>query len=259
MKLAVSCLGWAPQQETQALQILRKYGFSGVEIAPSRIAGPQPYQHPQKAAAYAQQLMAEYGFAVCSLQSLWYGIQGNLFGPAQQRLARYTCEAVAFAKAAGCENLVFGSPKNRVMPEGVQPQAALPFFEMVGNYAAANGVVLALEANHADYGTNFMNTTPQAFAMASMANNKGIAVNLDVGAMLMNDEPLAVLQGQLGQVHHVHISEPQLAAIQPRPLHAQLAAMLKQAGYVHWVSIEMQQQPLPVLESCCAYIAEVFA
>lgn len=258
MKLAMSQLAWNQEEESEALALLQKYGFCGVEIAPTIVAGETPYQHPEKARQYAQQVQQNFGLTVCSMQSIWYGQQGNLFEGQRQELLEYTKKAIEFAQAAGAGNLVFGSPKNRIKPPESPLEPAIAFFKELGDFAALHNTVLALEANPAVYGTNFMNTTPQAFGVMQQVNSPGCRLNLDVGTILINEEPMEFVGEILPWVNHVHISEPQLALLQKRPQHKELASLLRQAGYGGYVSVEMKQQPLVAIEQTAAYIAEVF-
>lgn len=259
MKLAASHIGWAPGDDEAALALLQKYGFAGLEVAPTRVAGPDPYEKPAEAAVFAGTMQEGYGLTICSLQSIWFGQAGNMFGAEREDLLDYSKGAIRFAKAAGAGNLVFGSPKNRVLPAGKSPDDALPFFKELGDYAAAHGTCLALEANAAAYGTNFMNHTDEALAMAEKVGSPGCRVNFDFGTLLLNGEDVAVLHGQVHRVNHVHISEPYLAMLEKRPQHRALAALLRAEGYVGYVSIEMKERPLDEVEQALAWVAEVFA
>lgn len=258
MRLAASQIAWEPAEEAQALDILRKHGFAALEMAPTRVAGENPYADPQAAADFAAGMRRAYNLAVCSMQSIWFGQQGSIFGPERDRLLEYTKRAVVFAEAAGCGNLVFGCPKNRVLPDDKTPDDAVAFFKELGDFAHSHGAVLALEANPPLYGTNFINTTPDAFAMVEQVDSPGFMVNLDVGTMVENGEDAASLRGRVGMIHHVHVSEPNLVAIEKRELHGRLAALLRDEGYTGCVSIEMKAQPLSVLDEVAAYVAEVF-
>ena len=259
MKLAMSQIAWCEEDERAALEILREYGFSGLEIAPTRVAGSSPYQSAEKAAKFAAVVHDEFGLWICSMQSIWYGQQGSMFGPEREHLMDYTKQAVLFAEAAGAGNIVFGNPKNRVIPQGKSADDALSFFKEAGDFAAIHSTTVALEANPPVYGTNFMNTTAQAFAVQEKVASAGCCVNLDIGTMLINNEQIEVLAGKMRRVNHVHISEPELAMIAPRALHRELAQLLREEGYGGYVSVEMKSQPLEEVRRAAAYLAEVFA
>jgi len=258
MKLCASNIGWSADDDDRAFQKLKECGFSGVEIAPTRIVCAPAYTKCDEAAAFAQQRRLD-GLAIPSMQSIWYGRQESIFGPPQERqaLAEYTRQAVDFAAALGCGNLVFGCPRNRAVPQGGDPESAVSFFEEIGAYAAARGCTIALEANPVIYNTNFMNTTPEAFSVARRCGS-GVSINLDVGTMVYNGEDVAALSDILPLVSHVHISEPHLAPIERRPLHRELAAVLQAFGYDGFVSVEMKTQPLDELLPIWDYVAEVF-
>ena len=258
MKLAASQIAWEPQDEARALEILRGHGYNALEIAPTRVGGENPYDDIQTAADFAAGLRRGYNFAVCSMQSIWYGKQGSLFGPERDFFLEYTKKGILFAQAAGCGNLVFGCPKNRILPQDGSPKDAVAFFRELGEFAHKHGSVLALEANPAIYGTNFINTTPEAFDMVEQVNCPGFKINLDVGTMVENGEDIDVLRGKVEKISHVHISEPYLALVEKRDLHLSLAALLREEGYGGCVSIEMKAQPLAALDEVAAYVAEVF-
>lgn len=261
MKLSASNIGWRAEEDGAVCETLRSLGFAGVEAAPTRICPDRPYDHPEAAAAFAQALRQRYGFAVPSLQSIWFGRTEQVFGAVQeqQELLDYTRAAVEFAAAAGCPSLVFGCPKNRSVPPDKRPEDAAPFFREIGRYAAERGVVLALEANPPLYNTNFLNRTADAVAYARFLDSPGIAVNLDFGTILQNGEGLKAAADGLALVSHIHISEPGLAPVERRPLHGELAALLRDRGYGGYVSLETKTTEAAAIGRMAAYLAEVFA
>ena len=257
LHLAASNIGWAAQDDPRILSLMKELGFTGLEAAPTRLVGEAPYTKLAQAAEAAAQLRAAYDLCIPSLQSIWYGQQGSLFDPADApRLSDYTRRAVDFAAAVGCPSLVFGNPRQRFVPEGTDPDSAIPFFEEISDYAKTHGAVIALEANPPVYGTNFCNTSAAAFAFARRV--RGLAVNYDLGTLLTNGEPLDPLFENLDLVSHIHLSEPDLASLEPRPLHRELARRLREAGYQGFVSIEMKTQPPEVAARVLRYAAEVF-
>ena len=262
MRLALSNIGFAQADTPAVYAALRKDGFTGLEIAPSIFAGENPYACADTAAQAAQALSEEYGLVIASMQSIWYGQQGNIFETADAaRLAAYTKKAVCFAKAVGCKNLVFGCPKNRNIPSGGCVADARPFFAEIAKAAAENETCIALEANPAVYGTNFCNTSEQAFAFARSVPH--LKVNYDLGTLLTNGESLQTLADSLPLVNHIHLSEPQLAPLaltaERRALYRDLAALLHGQAYGGFVSIEMKTQPFATVERILAETAEVFA
>ena len=261
MKCAVSNIAWAPAQDEEMYAFLQKNGFSGLEIAPTRLFPEAPYDHLQEAALFARRLKERFGLTIPSMQSIWYGRTERLFGTAAEyeSLLAYTKKAVDFAAAIGCPSLVFGCPKNRVLPEGSSDETALRFFGEAGAYAAPEGVALALEANPPLYGTNYLNHTADVFAAAAKCASAGVSVNLDMGAILAQQEALSLTKEEVGLISHVHISEPGLLPVEARPLHTALAQQLCRCGYQNFISLEMgSAAPLARVQQAALYVKEIF-
>lgn len=261
MKLSISNIGWAGNNDELVYTMMRDYSFSGLEIAPTRIFPYNPYEDLPAAREWAKELKSRYGFEVPSMQSIWYGRQEKLFGTEKERaaLVDYTKKAIDFAANVGCGNLVFGCPKNRVMPESADEKIAVDFFSVIGDYAAQKGTVIGMEANPAIYNTNYINNTQSALDLVRRVNSSGFKLNLDVGTMVHNRESVDILRDTVSMINHVHISEPGLKPIEKRELHSELAQLLREEGYSRYISIEMgTQENIKVVESAMIYILDVF-
>lgn len=241
MKLSVSNIAWDASYDEAMYAALAARGFAGVEIAPTRVFPVPPYEKRAEAAAFAARLKQEYGLAVPSMQSIFFGRTENIFSTAAERAALldYLKQAACFAAALGCGNLVFGCPKNRVGTNEENWSDAVSFFSEAGAYATAKGVRIGMEANPAVYGTRFVNETKDAFALARDVASPGFGVNLDVGTMLTNGE-MWDDSWDVSLLTHVHVSEPGLAPVERRALHAQIAERLRACGYEGFVSLEMK-------------------
>lgn len=272
MKLAISNIAWTVREDAQVYALMHRYGYSGLEIAPTRIFEADPYGDLEAVRAWRRELGEKEGFAVPSMQSIWFGRTEKLFADGTQRqvLLDYTKKAVDFAEAAGCANLVFGSPKNRVLPDISDQKLwrqGIDFFKAVGDYAYSKKTVIGMEANPPIYQTNYINTTQEALDLIKEVGSDGFRLNLDIGTMLENREHVAVLEGNAGLISHVHISEPFLKPVvfnrDRRQFHGELAAFLRENGYQGYVSVEMgktqeMQDRLSVLDEILAYGREMF-
>ena len=244
MKLSASNIGWTAQQDPEILKLLQSLGFSGLEIAPTRIFPTNPYDRLGEAAQFAADLKDQYGLSVSSMQSIWYGVTRKIAESAENRrwLLDYTKKAIAFADTVGCTNLVFGCPKNRSVSAPGDEEILAEFLYQCAEAALPYGVVIALEANPTIYGTNYMNTTAQALELLRKLRHPALMLNFDMGTVIQNEETLDWITADCDLIHHVHISEPRLAPIAERPMHAQLKALLEKAGYEGFVSLEMGKQ-----------------
>lgn len=256
MRLSISNIAWQAEDDAVVYGWMKDYGFTGLEIAPTRVFPEKPYEDLNRAAAWA----GELGFAVPSMQSIWYGRREKLFGSCEERgeLLDYTRKAIDFAAAIHCGNLVFGCPSNRVLPEDADPEIGIAFFREIGNYAASKGTVIGMEANPPIYNTNYINDTASALELIEAVDSPGFQLNLDVGTMVQNGEAVSVLEGKVDRINHVHISEPGLKMIQERELHSRLAQLLRD-GYDGFVSIEMgRSEDLKNVENAMRYVKGIF-
>ena len=268
MKRSISNIGWEPALDTTVYEIMQKYGFSGLEIAPTVWIPEQPYEaeNREKAKQIAAELAKNYGFIISSMQSIWFGRTEKLFGEEKEReaLMQYTKQAIDFASAVKCNNLVFGCPRNRNilsewnLSEQQVAEIAIPFFRELGSYAVEKGTVLSMEANPTIYNTNYVNTTEQALELVHRVDSKGFLLNLDFGTMICNEEQISILEGETAYINHVHISEPGLKPVEKREMHQELAKLLRRENYDKYISIEVGKCQPKELEWMMQYVTEVF-
>lgn len=260
MKLAVSNIAWKAEDDDKVYALMKECGFTGLEIAPTRIIPESPYEKLAEAAEWADGLKKEHGFAVPSMQSIWYGRKEALFGSREDRkaLLDYTKKAVDFAQVIGCKNLVFGCPRNRNMPDDADPETAVSFFKELGDYAFEHETVLAMEANPPIYNTNYINDTKAALELINEVGSEGFLLNLDVGTMIENNESLGILEGNGHLINHVHISEPGLKEVAERDRHKDLLKFLSEFGYEKYVSIETGRvDDISILERMMRYVSSL--
>lgn len=259
IRLAVSNIAWEKADDEAVYAAMQQAGFTGLELAPTRIFPDRPYEQLTSAALFGGYLKNRWGLSVPSIQSIWYGRSGSIFDASdRESLLDYTAQAYQFAHALNCPSLVFGCPKNRMRPLGANDAAAEAFFMQAGNLAARYGVHLALEANPPMY-TNYLNNTADAFALVKRLDNPGLSVNFDLSTVLAQGEKLQNFIDDMQYVSHVHISEPGLAPIERRPEHKELALLLGAVGYRGFVSVEMARTDVDTIRRTMDYIAEVFA
>lgn len=118
-QLAISNIAWQKDDDETVYAAMQQAGFTGLELAPTRIFSEAPYENLTSALLFGSYLKNRWGFSVPSLQSIWYGQKGNIFDPADtEHLLDYTAQAFQFAHSLNCPSLVFGCPKNRMRPLG---------------------------------------------------------------------------------------------------------------------------------------------
>ena len=245
MKLSISNIAWGKEDDEEMYKYISNAKFDAIEIAPTRIIEKNPYSHLKQAKQFAQELKEKYNLNISSMQSIWYGKNEKIFNSAEERkeLINYTKKAIDFAEVINCNNLVFGCPKNRVINDfNKDYEISIDFFEEIGEYAKNKKIKFSIEPNPSIYNTNFITETTEAFDIVKKINSSGIAVNLDIGTMIQNNETIDILKDNVNYINHVHISEPNLEFIKHRNIHSDIINLLKNNNYSGYVSIEMKNQ-----------------
>lgn len=137
MKLSISNIAWDASNDEKIYTMIKKYGFEGLEIAPTKIMGKNPYEKLEEAGIWKKEIQKKYNFKISSMQSIWFGRSENLFDSKEEEvfLIDYTKKAIDFANIIECKNLVFGSPKNRNINDGKNSEDQIRIFEILGEYA----------------------------------------------------------------------------------------------------------------------------
>lgn len=261
MKFAVSNIAWKPDERLLAYETLAAQSVQGLEVAPGLLFdGAEDVFEPEEVFAQARMReIAGAGLTLVSMQSLLFGVDGAALFEGEAALGRFIKgmeRAIDLAGRFEIPNLVFGSPKQRVIPgtmslERATENAAM-VFQQLGDRAASAGTIIAMEANPAVYGTNFLNDTKSVLEFVEMIHHPAIKIVLDVGALHLNgefDKSAELITEQAKFLSHVHLSEPYLVSA---PATVESAASILQAlqavKYNHWVSIEMKAAPVNSLQ-----------
>ena len=261
MKLAISNIAWKKEYDDKIFSYLADSGYSGLEIAPTRLIPGNPYVELDLAKQFCRTIKDRYGLTICSMQSIFYGRSERLFGHSEERmvLLAHGKKAVDFAAGISCPNIVFGAPRNRVIDNEDQYHVAVDFFYQLGEYARLRDTVVAIEANPAIYKTNFINETEQAYQLAKDVGSSGFMVNLDLGTVIYNREEPDRVFANANDINHIHISEPYLAPIKERTIHKTLFEKMKREGYTGYLSVEMNDPcDLGTVKKTLDYIRGVF-
>ena len=168
----------------------------------------------------------------------------------QARLERYAASAFQRARQFGIEIIVFGSGGARQIPDGFSKTKAeeqfVALLRAFGPLAAQQGITVVVEPlNRAE--CNFINSVPEAAALAAACNHPNICVLADFYHMLRDDQSPDDICRHGGLLRHVHIAEkakrtaPGVAGDDFRPF----LKALQQVHYRGAISIEAGWGDLP--------------
>lgn len=250
MKKAFSQIAWS-QPEAPALELLQEHGFHGVEVAPTKIWPDWGGATPHMARIYRQSLEAR-GLSVPALQAVLFGKpEAQLFGTLEQQVdfVEHLAKVAELANALESPVVVLGAPKNRLryaIPLDEAQEEAQAVFGALGDLYASYGTCLCLEANPVEYGCDFLTTTAEVKAFVNAVGSPGLGLHIDTAQLFMGQENLASFVADPDcPIRHAHLSEPFLAPLDAsaKVPHKQNMALLAEAGYPNWVSVEMRESP----------------
>ncbi len=216
MSLSISNIAWNPNLDDSIAELLNKHDVYCIDIAPGK------YFNNLMEVETSEILSVRHfwdmrGISIIGMQSLFFGTKGfNVFGETNADMLSYLDIICKTASILGARFLTFGSPKNRDrsgLSDSETLDKALSFFYKAGKIAQNYDVLLCLEPNPKEYGANFLTTTKETYNFIKMLNHPNIKLQLDVGALILNNETNAVINMSSDMIGHIHISEPQLRPV----------------------------------------------
>jgi sugar phosphate isomerase/epimerase len=260
---SASNLAWNPIEEDEHLQCLKSLGFSGLEIAPSKFIGADPYEKfkKKKAVAKAQLVREKWGLSIASMQSIWFGRSEQIFGSNSERvrLIDYSEKAFDFAASVNCSHIVFGNPKNRILVDRTSPEIALDFFLVCSDLAKQYKLTIGLEPIPKLYGNNFLTNFEDARNFLLLLDSPNIKLNYDTGTLLANKEYHALSLEYLNLASHIQISEPGLGPVIERVEFSLLQSVIQDSSYTGWISIEMLEHGINDFSSSLKTVRDSFS
>jgi D-psicose/D-tagatose/L-ribulose 3-epimerase len=244
--LAISSLAWEPAQDDIVRASLRRRGVTGVELAPLKYWPLAPAVPATAAREYAAR-WTDAGVSIVALQAILFGLpELQLFGSSAQQRA-FEDHMVGIAALCGDLNasvIVFGAPKNRLRGALTEEEAmarAAPLLRRIALAAHDRGCKLCVEPNPPRYGGDFVRTTSEAMRLVREVDHPGFALHLDAGALSIASENDEQIVAAANTAAHFHVSEIDLVPVGSGTVdHQRIGALLQQAGYARWSSIEMR-------------------
>jgi D-psicose/D-tagatose/L-ribulose 3-epimerase len=167
----------------------------------------------QERANIRSAVAAAHGIAIAGLHWLLLGPEGlHLFDPSASAVTKPYLEALAdFCADIGGEVLVFGSPKQRHFPEQLdRSQAEALAKEALADWARVchqRGLSLCLEPLTSEE-TNFIVSAAEAAQLIEEIDEPGLALHLDIRAMLSEKQPIPeIIREHAQYLHHMHVND----------------------------------------------------
>lgn len=254
MNLGISNIAWNSYESEEVYSLMKKYGFNGLEVAPTKIFENEPYKVDDLEVLKYYESIKGKGFKIIALQSILYGRNDlKLFNKDTiEPLKEYIKSSIDFGAKLKAPIIIFGSPKNRIIPDDFEDKDIyVGFFNEIGDYSKERNIKFCIETNPKEYGTNFITTLKEQIEVITSLNNKGLGLHIDLGAMLLNKESFSDLIPYINSVDHIHLSQPFLKGISKDNIieYSEVNKLLKSSEYKGYVSIEMAGTPSSNIEN----------
>ncbi len=245
-KIAISNIAWKSSEEKKVFEIMRRLRINYLEISPKKL-WTNPFDLNDNFIIKTIKTLRGYNINLIAMQALLYQRPDlTIFEDIKTRkkTLQYLINMILLGSKLGVKNLIFGSPKNKLIGKLSVRRAteiAIEFFSSLGKEASGLNMCFCIEPTPKIYGADFICNTNEALGFIKKVNSKGLKLNLDLGSMILNREPLRkTIKKAAPYMAHFHISEPYLKTINlGESFHKIIADQLQSIDYKGCVSIEM--------------------
>ena len=253
----------------KACAAARDAGYGGVELAPFTLGKLANEVSARERASLAKSALEE-GVQIIGIH--WVLAQTTGFHVSspdravRDRTVAYLIDLVNLCADLGGSVMVFGSPKQRCVCEGLSGQQAWELaretFEAIVPALEDRGVTFCLEPL-APEETDFVNTADEAARMIGEIGSPNFQLLLDVKAMSSESKPIPrIIRESRSIVKHFHANDankrgPGFGNTDFRPI----AAALKEIDYRGWVSVEVfdfSPDPVTIARKSIQYLRSAF-
>lgn len=266
MKIAVSNIAWEEGNLRFYLELLKKLGCDGIELAPSRI-WPEPVSATMDEKKRLRGLISDNGLEVVGFHALLYTHPELKIFDSKETYKKTVEYVNALTRLCGDLDgrvMVFGSPRNRERgnrsPEECQSIAS-DFFYSLAVEAERHNVLICIEPLQQN--CDFITTSLEGLDLVNRVNHPNFRLHLDIRAIQETGEDFYETFSKCSDVlEHVHVGDTNLSPPGHDGYnHSAIGAALKKAGYNKYVSIEMRQgfgPPPKVVEESIAYVKRCY-
>jgi sugar phosphate isomerase/epimerase len=226
---------------------VRSVGYDGLEVAPFTLA-PRITDVDKTRRAELRRQADGAGVKIIGLHWLLAGTEGfYLTSPdeaVRTRTARYLVDLAEATRDFGGDLMVFGSPKQRSLLEGVTRDQAFDYatdtFRRAMSGIASHNVSLCMEPLGPSE-TDFINTAADGVRLMDAVGHPNFVLHLDVKAMSSEPTPVPeIIRQYANRTGHFHANDPNrrgpgFGDVDFKPIFR----ALKESGYNRWVSVEV--------------------
>lgn len=248
MKLSISNIAWSEHDNMEVFSYLRKNGFTGIEVAPTKICSEWKDITIKKTKSY-KRFLADEGFSIPAIQAILFNKQElEIFNPRKLDALRDHFKQVAdIAYNLGAKTIVFGAPKNRrrhhLSIDEALNQGQEVFYEL-SEICKERECIIGIENNPIEYNCDFLSNIADIVQFTDKLNHESCKLHLDSAGVFMNSKIVdgeVIIESINHDIAHYHISEPMLEPITGGLVpHKRYIDAVTRQGYNKWLSVEMK-------------------
>lgn len=266
MKLSISNIAWEDSELNIYLDLLKKLGCDGIEIAPSCIWS-EPVSATMEERKKLRELISNHGLEVVGFHALLYTHpELKIFDgkEAYEKTVDYVKSLSRLCGDLGGRVMVFGSPRNRERGRRDLEEClsiASEFFYSLAIEAERYNVFICIEPLQQN--CDFTTTSLEGLNLVKQVSHPNFRLHLDVRAMQEAGEDYCDIFSKCTDVlEHVHVGDTNLSPPGYDGFnHSSIGTALKKTGYNKYVSIEMRQgfgPPQKVIEESVEHIKNYY-
>jgi len=251
----------------RTVDYVKQCGYDGLEVAPFTLA-PHVTDIPRAKREELARRAGEADLDILGIHWVFVGPEGvHLTHPDQavrDFTAKYLVDLVHFCGDIGGQVLVFGSPKQRNVEEGVSHDQAFGYaraaFEGAMPACAERGVTICMEPlTHLE--TNFCQSAAETVGLIEAVDHPNFQLILDTKAMTFEAEGRpALIKKYAHLLRHYHANDenlegPGFGEVDFGPIFAALKAIDYQ-GYVSVEVFKFDPGPEAIAEKSLAYMRQ---
>lgn len=228
-------------------QFIAETGYTGIELAPFTLA-PRISDVSAAQRRELKTVAEDHGLTICGLHWLLAKTEGLHLTTndrsVRQATTKYLIELGQACADLGGTVMVFGSPMQRNLQEGVSREQAYENAAEVFRNAlpafADRGVKILMEPLTPKE-TNFVNSCAEAVELIERVRHPNIVLHQDVKAMLSEPTPIPELIARYAHITgHFHVNDDNLLGPgMGRTDYHPIVKALLDTGYSGWVSVEV--------------------
>jgi len=161
--------------------------------------------------------LKKHKLSVSSIQSIFYGKNYNILNKKHHsRIISHIEKVCKISKKLNAQNLIFGSPKNRIKNNLTISEAdkiSIQIFKKITVICKRYKINFCLEPNARIYGCDYINKLSEAYKILKKVNKKNFLINIDTGNISLEENLNLLPKLQNKHIGNFQLSEKNLKKI----------------------------------------------